>query len=211
MTDRILHFAREMFVRDGCEAVSLRQIAHAMEYSPAAIYRYFEDKKALILAIIRRDAQDLRENLLACRVIENPVLRLLEMARRYVAWGISHPNHYRLMFVPPPTWAECDRETQQDGVPVDQESLMVLVEAVYLAIQQGYLRDEYTDPGVVAATVWASVHGVVMLEITMSEQDRSLLGESGLSLDARLMTLRSAFCNGFLRDSAQIDALSSPR
>ncbi|MCC6144698.1 MAG: helix-turn-helix transcriptional regulator, partial [Candidatus Hydrogenedentes bacterium] len=40
MANRIMDVARQMFVRDGYEAVTLRKIALAIEYSPAAIYQY---------------------------------------------------------------------------------------------------------------------------------------------------------------------------
>ena len=66
LTERIMNVARDMFVNDGYEAVTLRKIAKAIEYSPAAIYQYFKDKQELILAIIRLDYQDLRVHLVEC-------------------------------------------------------------------------------------------------------------------------------------------------
>ena len=45
---RILDAAREMFVQDGIEAVTMREIAKRIEYTPTAIYHHFRDKQALI-------------------------------------------------------------------------------------------------------------------------------------------------------------------
>src|SRR5439155_9743022 len=41
---QILDAARELFVRDGYESVSMRKIADKLEYSPATIYTYFNEK-----------------------------------------------------------------------------------------------------------------------------------------------------------------------
>ena len=72
MTERIMDVARAMFVQDGYEAVTLRKIALAIEYSPGAIYQYFKDKQALIRAIIQKDQQDLRTQIMESMLIEEP-------------------------------------------------------------------------------------------------------------------------------------------
>jgi AcrR family transcriptional regulator len=40
----ILDAARELFIREGYQAVSMRKIAEKIEYSPATIYLHFRDK-----------------------------------------------------------------------------------------------------------------------------------------------------------------------
>ena len=42
LKQQILDAAREFFVRDGYESVSMRKIAEKIEYSPATIYTYFK-------------------------------------------------------------------------------------------------------------------------------------------------------------------------
>jgi AcrR family transcriptional regulator len=201
MTERIMDAAREMFVRDGYEAVTLRKIALAIQYSPGAIYQYFRDKQALVSAIIRRDSQDLRGHLLKCLTLEDPRAQLVEMARRYAAWGIAHPNHYRLMLVPPPIWAEHDREcSEENHTPREQQLLHVLHVVVKDAIGRGLLREKYGDPGLVAATLWAGIHGLVLLEITMTAKDRALIGGLDSRFEARFETLKEVFLDGFLKD-----------
>ena len=43
--DKILDAARELFVTEGYEGVSMRRVADKIEYSPTAIYVHFADKK----------------------------------------------------------------------------------------------------------------------------------------------------------------------
>ena len=47
----ILDAARELFVADGYQNVSIRKIAERIEYSPAAIYSYFPSKDDIFFAL----------------------------------------------------------------------------------------------------------------------------------------------------------------
>lgn len=203
MTERIMDVARKMFVRDGYEAVTLRKIANAIEYSPGTIYQYFRDKQALVTAIIQADSASLRGYLLECLTHEDPVARLAEMARRYAAWGMAHPNHYRLMLLPPGGWSKVETRDEEQETPLEREALHVLTVAVQEAIRRGLLKDKYSEPALVAATLWAGIHGVVLLEITTSKRDRALLGGKDTTFAARFDTLTEVFMDGFLRSDGK--------
>src|ERR1700742_2585026 len=47
----ILDAARELFVAEGFQHVSIRKIAERIEYSPAAIYGYFPSKDDIFFAL----------------------------------------------------------------------------------------------------------------------------------------------------------------
>src|ERR1043166_4167468 len=47
----ILDAARELFVSEGYQNVSMRKIAERIEYSPAAIYGYFPSKDDIFFAL----------------------------------------------------------------------------------------------------------------------------------------------------------------
>src|SRR5262244_2779166 len=47
----ILDAARELFVTEGFQHVSIRKIAERIEYSPAAIYSYFASKDDIFFAL----------------------------------------------------------------------------------------------------------------------------------------------------------------
>ncbi len=47
----ILDAARELFVAEGYQNVSIRKIAERIEYSPAAIYSYFPSKDDIFFAL----------------------------------------------------------------------------------------------------------------------------------------------------------------
>ena len=61
--ERILAAARTCFVKSGFHAASMSTIAETAGMSPGLIYRYFENKNAIILAIIERQLEDAREDI----------------------------------------------------------------------------------------------------------------------------------------------------
>ncbi len=64
------------------------------------------------------------------------------------------------------------------------------------AIEKSLLGEEFSDPAVVPAILWAAVRGVIMLEITMTDEDRMLLGSNSMPFDKRLSTLTKALLRG---------------
>lgn len=61
--DRILHAARQCFIDHGFHSASMSSIADAAGMSAGLIYRYFESKNAIILAIIERQLQEKRADI----------------------------------------------------------------------------------------------------------------------------------------------------
>lgn len=74
---RILDAAQACFVREGFHAASMASIAEAAGMSAGLIYRYFDSKSAIILAIIERQLQDKLANI--AKLAEDP-----DIARRFV-------------------------------------------------------------------------------------------------------------------------------
>jgi len=55
--ERILDAAAELFARHGVNPVGMGEVARAAGCSRATLYRYFEDRRALHLAFVRREAR----------------------------------------------------------------------------------------------------------------------------------------------------------
>ena len=201
LKERIMDVAREMFLCEGYEAVTLRRIALAIEYTPGYIYKLFRDKQELIKAILHKDTEDLRAHLLHCLTQDNPVERMIEMARHYSEWAITHPNHYRLMLFPPSAWAEQKRPlSPQAAVPLEQEALNILTELVKKAMCTGQIKEKYSDPRLIAATLWAGIIGAVLIEISIDPKGRIGVAGKDSAFNDRFDTLREVFLDGFLQE-----------
>lgn len=191
----IIDAARELFVEKGVEAVTMREIAKRIGYSATSIYLYFADKESLLRAICDTDFLALATALQGIMEIPDPVERMQALGRGYAQFALSHPNHYRMMFMTART--PCDPELsslQQYNAEQDAYfQLKTVVAAVHAA---GRFRAFLTDVDLIAQTIWAGMHGVCALEISMS-QDKWV---NWSEISMRLQLMQQVLMRGLLRE-----------
>ena len=196
--DSILDAARELFVTEGYEGVSMRRVAERIEYSPTAIYVHFKDKNELFHELCRVDFIRLSEVFQSAAALTDPVERLVQTGRNYAEFGMHFPNHYRFMFMtvhPPHVPDEEDREMM--GNP-EVDAYAFLKQAAQEAISAGRFREELNDAELVSQTLWAAVHGVVALNIAKCSDP----WVEWRSLRNRVETMLDVTIRGMLRPSA---------
>src|SRR4051812_9749785 len=83
----------------GPDAVSLSGIVREMSMSPAAIYRYFENRDALLAELVVDAYDELADALTELRprggTAADHLATVLHGIRR---WALDHPNAYLLIF-----------------------------------------------------------------------------------------------------------------
>lgn len=200
LRERILDTARELFVRDGYENVSMRKIADAIEYSPTAIYLHFADKQALMRELCGRDFDRLAGAFQHLAVIADPVQRIRQTGLAYIRFGTEHANHYRLMFMTRHAVKPEPQRLEALGNP-DADAYAFLFHAVVAAMEAGRFREDLTDPQLVAQTLWATVHGVASLHITKGDDPWM----DWATLEARASLACSAVLRGLLRDPSTLE------
>ena len=91
--------AMDQVADGGAGAVSLNAIARAMGMSPAALYRYFASRDALLAELVVEAygsvADALRQ---AADGAPGGAARLVAVAHSYRDWALAHPNSYLLIF-----------------------------------------------------------------------------------------------------------------
>lgn len=163
--DKILEAARELFLSESYEGVSMRKVAERIEYSATAIYVHFADKEALFRELCYQDFAHLAASFQNQPLSADSVQWLKQIGRIYIDFGLQYPNHYKLMFMtqhPPGKLDEREREIK--GNP-EVDAYALLKQTVVQAIATGRFREEFHDPELVSQTLWAAVHGVISLEI----------------------------------------------
>jgi len=197
---RIVAVAREMFMRDGYEAVTFRSVANAIEYSHAALYQYFPDKKSLIIEVCRTDYEDLSRVVMECLAISDPVERLSDMARKCAAWAVNHPHHYEVMMRESSQVADDLVEGRgADRWDLEGDALAILRAAIEEALRARRVRPKYTNVDLVVATLWAGIHGVISLEIAMDPYKLQRLGPGAASFADRIEGLLNVLKEGYLQ------------
>ncbi len=166
---KILNTARELFAKRGYEAVTMREIARRIEYSPTALYGHFVDKETLFRELCRQDFSEFAQSLLReVSNVHDPVEQLCHAGIMYLSFAEHYPEHYRLMFLAehpdlPPTEAERNDPTQN--------AYVFLRALVVVLIDSGALRPELEDVDLVAQTIWAVVHGAAALDVNRKQTD----------------------------------------
>lgn len=170
LREQILDAARELFAQYGYDAVTMRRIAEAIEYSPTALYLYFKDKDDLLRELCATDFRHLARHFQEIAAIADPVERLRQTGMAYVEFALSHPNHYRLMFMTPEPVPPSEEVLAKKGNP-EEDAYAFLRSIVQDCIRQEKFRPELTDVEAVSQVLWAGVHGLVSLHIVMHEDE----------------------------------------
>jgi AcrR family transcriptional regulator len=191
--DKILDAARELFVAEGYEGVSMRKVAEKIEYSPTAIYVHFADKNELFHELCRQDFAHLQEVMQSTEMPSDPIERLRQIGRTYIDFGVRFPNHYVFMFMTPHPPHELDDEDREIVGNPEVDAYALLKWAVQHAIDAGRFREEIHDAELISQTLWAAVHGVISLNIAKCKdpwvQWRPLAQRAELMLDVTLRGL----------------------
>jgi len=160
--EMILSAAERVFASEGPEGLSIRRLAEKIDYSPAAIYKYFESKDELV--------DELKEAFFA-RLLEN-VHKIADTSRAfperardcistYVRLAIEKPHHYSAAFsgqhIPEAT-ENADAAPQSNKA----QAFAVLLGMVQEGIDTGFFRADL-DASLTAKSVWASMHGLAMM------------------------------------------------
>lgn len=95
----ILDAARKVFEADGLEGASLRAIAAAAGYTPAALYFHFESKEAIYAEVLRGSLADLEQavNRSVART-KTPIDRLRAAAMAFFRYYSDNPRDLDLGF-----------------------------------------------------------------------------------------------------------------
>ena len=161
LRQQILSAARELFVDEGYENVSMRKIANKIEYSPTTIYLHFKDKADLLDSVCQETLLNLLNTLEELkRDMSDPIETLRKSGKVYVEFGLKYPQDYKLTFVIRPQFQK--GLGLQEG-SVGEKVFNYLRTMVSECIRQKIFRQ--MDVETTGQVLWAAVHGVTLLLI----------------------------------------------
>lgn len=157
----ILDAARDLFVSQGYEAVTMRKIADAIDYTPTAIYYHFKDKEEILRSLVNAGFTMLAERLHGVQD-PNPVTRLRRGGEIYLQFAFENPQYYTIMFeMQAAIWLK------QDG-PEDapaHAAFNFVVQCVAEGMALGEFRDDLPLE-ILSHIVLAATHGAVSLRLS---------------------------------------------
>jgi AcrR family transcriptional regulator len=168
--------ALKLVAKQGAEGFSLREAARAVGVSPAAAYRHFEDRSALLKALahegLARLALEMEEAVANAPGAPGSRARaaaeLAAIGAVYVEFAVAHAPHFRVMFGP---WCDLADELAPELLPHGRDPLQLLVDTLDGMVRAGAITAAARRGAEISA--WSAVHGLA-----------SLLVEGGLPLGA---------------------------
>jgi AcrR family transcriptional regulator len=160
MRQRIIDAAINMFLEEGYEKTSIRNIADKIEYSPATIYLYYKDKDELLYDVQAQAFEKLGRIFREKATSKSPIKKLEQIMLAYMHFGKNNPELYDLMFIiRAPMNVMKDKETWDNG----HDSFNFLVECISECMEKKLIR--YNDVMIAALSVWSMGHGLVSLDL----------------------------------------------
>ena len=159
MRRAVLDAATRLLVQEGLGAITLRRIAREVGCSTTVLYTLFGGKQGVVDALWEEGFDRLWRAEEAALAAPDPLARLAALGRAYRQHALENPDYYRVMFGAVLPGVRPSHETAGRG----RRTFRVLVDAVRDCMDAGAFRRE--DPHPVATVLWATVHGVVSLQL----------------------------------------------
>jgi AcrR family transcriptional regulator len=171
LREQILLATVAMLDRVTASEISIRAIAQEVRRSTPQIYEHFADREALLLAAARSALERMGAAVNDDLADETDVAqRLRKRAHAYVAFAVSHPEPYRILFMNP----HASRALSIDDL-LETAGFKSVTEDFRAAAEQGQLARHDEDRSAfrleaelrsVTITMWTSLHGIASLLLT---------------------------------------------
>lgn len=157
LREALVRAALDMIAQRGLAGLAIAEIARAVGVSPAAPYRHFRDRSALIAEVARRGFEGLATALEQAwgGGRPDPVTALERCARAHLAFAEREPAAYAAMF---------DNGPEPEDAAVQQAS-----NAAFAVLRRGadaasaLVTGARPPPLMVALHVWSLTHGIASL------------------------------------------------
>ena len=155
----LLEAARKLIEEHGAFGFSLTEAARLAGVSPAAPYRHFRDRDALLAEVARHGFERFAARLDAAwnNGVPTPLSAIENLGRAYLAFAREEPASYTVMFE-----AGLAPGTEGETIPAAERAFNILQQAAAALCRQ--LPEEKRPPiKLVSLHIWTMAHGVASL------------------------------------------------
>ncbi len=160
--EAIVNAGRQLLATEDPSKVSLRRIAAVAGYSPATVYNYFDDYRALYTAVRAHEMElaTSRFERIAART-KDPEQRVRKLFLATAQYWLKHLDDFDLVFALP---AKKTTDPAADPSPFGQSPTVMRALKVYYDAVDAYfstLLHPPIPPRLATDTLMAAVHGIV--------------------------------------------------
>jgi AcrR family transcriptional regulator len=160
LKEALVEAARRFIAERGLTGFTLVDAAKLVGVTPAALYRHFRGREALVAEVAYRGFSQLAERLArALKGAGTPIERFTRMGEAYLTFAEQEPGYYAAMFSTASTGDE--KPSPPPAAPAPETAFDLLVKALETVFPEGFGT---VGPRFVALEVWALSHGIAMLD-----------------------------------------------
>jgi len=168
--ESIISAAERVFAKQGESGLSIRRLAEEIDYSPAAIYKYFGSKEELVDELKEAFFQRLLQRIDTTSNSDRPFeQRARACVMAYIETAVTRPHHYTAAFTSIAQNRGCDEDAPVWGDFLEThkgQAFKILVDMVEEGQSLGVF-DTGLDPVMAAKSLWAASHGLALLLISI--------------------------------------------
>lgn len=177
----ILNAAYEIIKRDGVEKISVRKIAAKIEYSPAIIYHYFENKDEIVEKLIAEQYVNMVKALSVLQVPDKkPEEKLKACNIRFIKLAAEMGDLYKSLMMNGSPNVLARTSVLQKGASAMRPAVAMLCSA--LRELPAWTDCEDADIELTAQIIWSTAFGLSMrliVEQVEEEQKQRLINRAG--------------------------------
>jgi AcrR family transcriptional regulator len=168
--ERILGCACDLFVEAGLDGFSLRELARRLGITAPALYRHFDSREDLLLAVVGEAFDVIARYLYRALTASSPAERLRMAGFGYLEFALENPRYYEVFHASPGALGmdQFPPQTVAQACAIGQ----FWKDRVSECMDAGVFRVD--DPERVSVTMWALAHGLISLylrgNLDMDEQ-----------------------------------------
>ena len=167
----ILQAAWHIVMAEGWQALSIRKIAEAIEYSVPVIYDHFENKEAILLELTKQGFRILNEELTkAKKRSTDPEKQIEAMAYSYWEFAFDNKAYYQVMYglgMP-----SCETVSQISELKTFTN---LVLEPIKNLIEAG--NPPHPDAMLKLHTFWSMLHGLISINMMNNNQEKQELNQ----------------------------------
>jgi AcrR family transcriptional regulator len=168
---RILEAARDVFFRDGFMRANLDEMAEKAGVAKGTLYRYFESKADLYVAVLTNNHEIFHARMAAAGQEGDTALdRIRSIARFYFDHWLEHPDYFQIF------WA-VDNESVIGDLPRDviekiAEFWEMNLKITHTVLEEGVASGEFVecDTWEIAHILWSIANGLIESDNTKARR-----------------------------------------
>ena len=163
---RILDAARDIFFSDGFMHANLDDVAHRAGVAKGTLYRYFDSKADLYVAVLAEDGEIFARKMREC--VDAPELDPPDLIRRlghfYFEHWTTNREYFQIFWAleNQPVIGELPGGVVDEVTKLWEQCVQILAEIVAAGVERGFFRD--CDPWEVSDILWTLANGVIQTE-----------------------------------------------